>query len=384
MRSKQNRYIESQFQKIANGAYLNNAGVTLLPNSSMVKIKEYIDTRDNIDNFIGIDFIKELDYGIRNGFAQLINATKEEIAFTGSTADSVSKIAFGLNLGKDDSVLLARQEFPSNRLPWEEASRQNGFKIKWYDVPENKFDYTDTVLENIDKTTKLVAISSVQYLNGEEIDLTLLGNHCQNKNIYLFVDAIQQLGAFEIDINKYKIDFLVGATHKWMMGTIGIGLLYCRKDLIPLIQPRHIGWRSFNKIQFEDQHPTLSNNANRFETGIYNIAGAIALRESLKLMNQLGINKISEMILNKTNKLLQLLENIPEIVIALPYSNYKQRSGIICFSINNCEHAAEKLMAKNVHAVERKGRVRFSPNFYTADEEIDYAIEAVKSIIPAN
>ena len=60
----------------------------------------------------------------------------------------------------------------------------------------------------------------------------------------LFVDAIQGLGVFPLDVGATPIDFLAADGHKWMLGPEGAGLFYIRGEHLDLLEPRGVGWNS--------------------------------------------------------------------------------------------------------------------------------------------
>ena len=70
------------------------------------------------------------------------------------------------------------------------------------------------------------------------------GQICRERGIYLFVDAIQGLGALPLDVKRTPVDFLAADGHKWMLGPEGAGLFWIRHELIDKLHPIGVGWRS--------------------------------------------------------------------------------------------------------------------------------------------
>ena len=62
--------------------------------------------------------------------------------------------------------------------------------------------------------------------------------------MFFFVDAIQALGAFPIDVQKTPIDALAADGHKWMLGPEGAGFGYIRREWVERLHPIGVGSNS--------------------------------------------------------------------------------------------------------------------------------------------
>jgi selenocysteine lyase/cysteine desulfurase len=201
----------------------------------------------------------------------------------------------------------------------------------------------EDMAERIQARTRVVAVSSAQWSNGFRCDLGALGSLCRDKDIWLVVDAVQQLGAIPIDVRKTPVDFLACGGHEWLNFPFGTGFLYVRrqimKDLHPPLagyldlEPPQGGWGSYF------QTPSISpvgdhrfvEEARRLEIGgTANYPGAIGLAASLKLLFEVGPEWAAGRIVLLTDHLIEgLQERGLEIVTPLdPLS----RSGIVTFS----------------------------------------------------
>ena len=78
------------------------------------------------------------------------------------------------------------------------------------------------------RRSEAFAISFVQYLSGFRADLNAIGEICRRHRCFFFVDAIQGLGAFPLDVEAAHIDALAADGHKWLLGPEGCGILYVR------------------------------------------------------------------------------------------------------------------------------------------------------------
>jgi cysteine desulfurase/selenocysteine lyase len=167
---------------------------------------------------------------VRKICAQLINAETDEIAFIKSTSHGLSLVAEGMDLKSGDNVLFCDGDFPSNIYPWIHL-KSKGVEVRNISSQGGKILIED-IERLINTWTRLIAVSSVHYANGFRIDLKRLGALCRKKGILLCVDAIQSLGLIPMDVREFNIDFLAADSHKWQLGPEGIGIFYCRKELV--------------------------------------------------------------------------------------------------------------------------------------------------------
>ncbi len=319
---------------------------------------------------------------IRELCSQLVHCTSEEIAFVKNTSHGISLIARGLNFQPGDEIIISNIEFPANVYPWMALENQ-GVQIKKITSHQGELQL-DNLEKMITPKTRLVSLSSVQYSNGYRLPIEKIGKVCRQNNILFFVDAIQSLGAFPINVVKDHIDFLAADAHKWLLGHEGIGLFYIRKELIKQIEPALIGWNSVqNPLDFDHIHFKLKENAERFEEGSHNGLSIYGLGAAVELLLEVGIERIAQRILDLTGMLLIELQDMGlNIHNSL---NPQHRSGNIFFSIPEDNDLAllksleRHLFEKHIYTTIRKGRMRLSPHFYNSEEEMTKTIQEMKT-----
>lgn len=278
----------------------------------------------------------------------------------------------GLDWRPGDRIVAFREEFPANYYPWLrlEAHRCT---VDWLSV--------DAPLEEIEIActgAKLLSISFVQYLSGFRADLNAIGAICQRHNCFFFVDAIQGLGAFPLDVESAHIDALAADGHKWLLGPEGCGILYVRKSRQDSIFPEEFGWTTvagYNDYSSRDM--ALRQDAGRYECGTLNTIGCYGLRASIELLLEAGVQRIApavqgladRLVSGAINKGYQLLgDRTPENgagIVAI------QKPGL------DSRKVVADLKQKGIIAAPRQGWVRLSPHFYVSPEEIDRVIEAL-------
>jgi len=321
-------------------------------------------------------FYKHADR-VRGQIAELINANSDEVTFCKCTSEGLSFVANGLSWNNGDNVVTSNAEFAANMYPWM-ALRPRGVQVRMVFEEDGRVPL-ERLMESIDSRTRVVAISSVQFASGYRTDLATLGEYCQNKGVFLCVDAIQSLGVFPIDVKGMNIDFLAADGHKWLCAPEGAGIFYVRKELQGHLRPTSIGWMSmkepfnFARYQFE-----FADSAKRYDSGSYNLAGIYALGGAIELLQEIGIEHASHRLLQLTDRLTEGLRDKGYRVVSSRMPG--EASGIVAFfsDVHPPEPIQHHLQAEHriVIAV-RCGRLRASPHVYNTEREIDQLVEAL-------
>ncbi len=128
----------------------------------------------------------------------------------------------------------------------------------------------------------------MQFLSGYKVDLEKVGQHCNERGIILSVDAIQGLGALQLDVKKNNIDFISCGTQKWLLGLQGMGFIYISENLQQKIEQKYVGWLSVKDAwNLLDYNMKLRNSAEKFQNGTVNTFGVYAFNASLKLFKRI-------------------------------------------------------------------------------------------------
>jgi selenocysteine lyase/cysteine desulfurase len=304
----------------------------------------------------------------RSDCAKLINASKDEIAFTKNTSHGLSIVAEGLDWKEGENLLVCEKEFPANIYPWVNLQRK-GVTVKFVPFRAGKILIED-IEKLIDSKTKLLTISSVQFSNGFKIDLKKVGELCRNKGILFCVDAIQSLGVIPMNVKDFNVDFLSADGHKWLLSPEGTGIFYCRKTLIEKINPPLIGWNSVQKEHdFDHINFLFKTDAQKFEEGSLNIMGIYALGAALDLLFEIGIDKIESRVLELGDLIIDEAEK-RDFTVKAPKAK-EERGGIVSIVGNfNPIEIKNKLKNMDIIVNVRDNAIRISPHFYNTEDEI--------------
>jgi len=368
----------SYFPHIQEGiVYLNHAAIG--PYSSPVQkaMNGYINERaiDNIENFPHLLRVIEETLGF---IGEIINAPTQNIEFAPNTSYGLNVLAQGLSWNPGDRIIIPACEFPANVYPFLQL-RSQGVEVDF--VPHNNGTFAVEDIEAlITDQTRLLTLSWVQFLSGFRADLASIAALCNSKNILLSVDAIQGLGALEIDVQELGIDFLASGGHKWLLSAQGVGFVYVSDSLLEKLDPMlgwlngPVDWRNLTKYDM-----TPYPDARKFRLGTLNGLGITALHASLKLYREMDPSWCERNLLRITRYARQRLESLGLTVYGSPEESHM--AGISSFVHPESEALFGELNQHRIYTALRDDKLRFAPGYYASTEDIDRAASVIASYL---
>ena len=361
--------IREEFPVTKNLIYFNHAAVGPLPLCSSRKVKKFLE-ECNENGCLNYPAWIEYQEKVRGLVAQMLGGKTGEVALVKNTSTGISIVAQGLKWEEGDNVIIPESEFPANVYPWFNL-KNRGVDVRIVKERNGRLFLNDFEAL-MDDRTRLLSVSWVEFASGFRNDIEALGNLCKRREIYFCVDAIQGLGVFEMDVEKYNIDFLAADGHKWLLAPEGIGILYVSERVIDDLHPSTVGWNSVeDPCNYHPYHfERLKKDAKKFEEGSPNLLGTFALGASLELIINSGIKKIGERVIKLTDILAEGLERKGYRILS-PRRD-EEKSGILVFtSGKGDEGLLNCLMEKKVFCALRGGGIRLSPHFYNSEEEVE-------------
>ena len=372
--------IRNEFPQAEGLIYLNHAGVAPWPARARDAVAEF--ARENVIYGASRHYLfNEKESRLRRQVRELINApSDDDIALLKNTSEALSVVAAGIRWNRGDNVVTSAEEFPSNWIPWD-AQKVHGVSLKKVDIRERPSE--QALIEACDDQTRLLSVSSVQFSSGIRLDLESLGKFCRTNNILFCVDAIQSIGAHDIDVQKIRADFVMADGHKWMLGPEGIALFYCSEAVREQLNLYQYGWHmTTTPDDFDIRSWRPSNTATRFEPGSSNMLGVYALSASLSLIEDLGMAYIERELEARVSYLMQRLAQNDRISLITP-EHPEHRAGIVAFQVSGADQQLlqKRLLEHGVICALRGGAIRFSPHYYNSMPQLDKSLDILQSFI---
>ena len=393
-----------QFPALAGKTFLDAACASLAPQAAADAIAALVRDVQTYPERSATAFHIRLDAArdaTRPAAARLIGARPEDIALVENTSHGLAIAAAAIPFEAGDNILVPELEYLQVPLPWRQRPSPAAPEIRL--VPHDGGTLpVDRFAAAADSRTRAVVMSSVQWSNGFRADLDAIGAFCRERGLWFVVDAIQQLGAFPIDVGRTPVDVLVTGGHKWLNAPFGAGFMYvnpaARDRLRPpvagylSVTPPAGGWAEYFRTPGITplQPVTFTPDARRYETGgTGNYPGMVGLAASLGLINGLGPDLIARHILGLTDQLLDGLSALP-VRIVTPRDPV-HRSGIVTFTLDDVAKEAaliERLLDARVMVSHRYtsgvGGVRVSCHFFNAADDVARLLEVTGAWLSAS
>lgn len=364
--------------------YLNHATNGPLPRPVVQTMHEYL---DDVSRF-GVTHEprwKEYEQGAHRRLARMINTRADQLAFTANTGDGLAHIALGLDWRDGDEIISAEGEFPSNIYPWLNL-REQGVRLRIVPMRDYRIDVED-VLAAINERTRLVSLSLVEFSTGYRNDVAAIARYCHERDIICGIDAMQALGAIDIDVQALDVDYLAAASHKWLLAPRTTGILYVADNMLARLRTPRRGWFSIETpFDFFNHDQQLKGGAARFEFGSSNITASIGLDAALGIFESVegGMQAVEARILGLTDYAIAGLERLGYPVITPRGTG--ERSDIVCFKPRpaqvdvTAQQLVDMLAANNVHLAARGDVARISPHFYNTFADIDRLLNTLETM----
>lgn len=385
-----------------NMTFLDAACVSLTPRRSIQAIKDFAemsarnDEENSSAHHIAMDSLRGKAY---KEAAKLLNADIEEIALVESTSHGLNIAATSLPLKDGDNIITTNLEFIQVALPWCVMRNQKDIEIRVAKAPENRFT-VDVFKQYADENTKMIVTTSVAWCSGWRLNLKELGAWCKEKGIYLVVDGVQEVGIRNLNTKEFHVDILTAGGHKWLNSPFGTGILYINKELLPKINP--VFWGYLNTTEPEGgwgaywENPAAPSTndwefvptARRFEIGgTSNYVGAIALGESLGLVNEIGIDNIEKRVLDLSDYCIEGIKRVGGTPIT--HNERENKAGIVIFRMYQ-DLEKDRTILRRLHAqrifiaqrfTDNIGGFRVSCQYFNNEKDFDNLFAAIEEIV---
>lgn len=320
----------------------------------------------------------------RNELKDLFQADQRyEVAFTNNATVALNEVLKGL-IQPGDHVITTDWEHNSVLRPLYQLEAQGvRIDIVRSQAITGRLNYSEFA-RKIRPETKAVICNHASNVTGNLLDLAWIKDFCQQRGLYLVIDASQTAGVVPIDLSDGKVSALCFTGHKSLYGPQGTGGVCLLKDLplVPVITGGD-GMQSFSKTQ-PLELPTL------LEAGTLNIPGIAGLAASVQWL------KNTERTVKLGDYFYQGLQKIAGLTIYGDFSG--PRVDVFSIKLQDAESAlVSDLLWEEFQIATRpgyhcaplmhealgtaaRGTVRLSLSSFTTQAELDQTLRALQEL----
>ncbi|MFW9903635.1 MAG: aminotransferase class V-fold PLP-dependent enzyme [Candidatus Thorarchaeota archaeon] len=375
--------LSNDFPTIKQVNYLSTASIGLVPEPVIRKTQDFF-TEMAREGTLALDEEKEVMVyeNLRKEGSHLLNCNPEDIAVFNSVSEALNSIAWSLELEEEKGKLVSTEiEFPSVSYPLIRIAEKKDITVKMIKA-KNWNISLDNILREIDETTKVIFITHVEFLTGQQHNIKKITEHAHNFGSLVVVDGIQAAGYIPLDVRKAGVDVYITGSYKWLLAPFGTAIAYISKELYDILTPAFVGWRSSeNMWDFNAVELKYPPTAMKFEYSTSAYGVKIGLAESIRYLRTIGINNIYNHNMKLVKLLIDELRKIKNVNIVTP----EEKGSIITFTIRDKDlrKVGEQLKELNrpIEVSIRQNMMRISLHVYNTEEDVMHFIENLKESI---
>lgn len=359
--------------------WLNNCGTTPTPGPVLATMQAHL-AAYAARGILGVRGQWEVHDAICARLGRLLNVDPDELALVHNTTEAMTFISHGLALSPGDRILLLESEYPSNVYPWQHW-RERGVTLDVVPLAREPRAFLDAFRTALRPTTRVAAVSAVHWCTGMPLPLLELGALCAERGVELVVDAAQGAGMVPLDLRAMKVGYLGLSAWKWLLGPLGLGVLFVRRDRLAGLRFPFKGTGSVvDDHAYLPYREELKPGTARYVLSTPNFNDWIYFDASLAYLEALGWDAVMHRIWEHAARLAGGLREAGFDVTCDAFPDTP--TGIV--SVARTGHSAGRLVAAlekaGVVAAERLGRVRLAPHVYLSEAQLDGVVARMAAL----
>ena len=384
-------------------AYLDNACVTLKPQSVIDSIQDYYINTPGCGGRSVHRYGTHVSKTITQSRIKLANflssPSVNEIVFTRNATHSLNQIAKGLEWNKGDVVLTTDREHNSNLVPWLQLEQEQGIDHRIVrSNQDNTFNLEsfEEACAEAGSNLKMVSMSHVGNLDGVEIPVKEITKIAKDYGALVSIDGAQSAPHMSVDVQDLGIDFYSFSIHK-MLGPSGMGGLWGRTELLENMRSIQSGGQTVTSSTYESFK--WAKPPSKFEGGLGHFAGMMATGAAIDYLTQLNMDEVHahEQSLNKIMS--EGVKDISGVSIIGP-EDASKRGGICSLLLDDklpahdiallLDEVAGVMVRSGQHCVHSwfndkgyNGSLRASAYFYNTEEDARRFVDTFSEAVDA-
>ena len=317
----------------------------------------------------------EMSTRVGDRIAQLLGGVPGSVQVQPNASIALSSVASCFNFTETErnKIVTSALDFPSMEYIWEAQSRL-GASVEVVHTDDGITIRLEDILDAIDDTTCLVALSHVSFRSSYRVDVKAIVERAHKYGALVLLDVYQSAGALDLQANAWEVDFLIGGTIKWLCGGPASGYLYVRPDLQKDLAPRLTGWVAHAApFDFASAPMQYTDSVRRFAQGTPSIPALYSVLPGLQIIEDVGVRTIQAESQRRTEWMIAFALERGWKVNSPP--EVEDRGGSVMIYVEDGPSMVKRLAERKVFVDCRpKVGLRMSPHFFNTDEEVKEAM----------
>jgi kynureninase len=370
-----------EFPILEHTTYLVSHSLGAMPRAAEQRLKEYTDTWASRGVRAWAEGWWRMPITVGDRVGRIIGAPPGSVVMhqNVSLCQALVLSCFDFS-SRRNKIVYEDLNFPSVMYVYE-AHRALGAEVVTVPSDDGICVPLERFLAAIDERTLLVPLSHVIFKSAFIQDVPTIVRRAHEVGALVVADLYQSAGTVPVDVAAWDVDFATGGSVKWLCGGPGAGYLYVAPRLRNSLAPRLTGWMAHrDPFAFEPGAIEYAADATRFLHGTPAVPALYAAQAGYEIVSAAGVEAIRA----KSVRQVQLLIDLARERGFRPHAPERpeERGGMVILDVPHGQAVTRELLRREVIVDFRPGAgIRFSPHFYSTDEEISRALDETRQIL---
>jgi kynureninase len=325
--------------------YLDGNSLGALPKHVPERMREVVEEQWGVDRIRSWNVHRWIDlpYRVGDRIGALIGAEPGSVVAADTTSINVYKAVDAARRLRPyrRAIVTDTSNFPTDVYVMRGIADASGLELKLVDP--------SAVLESINETVAVVALTEVDYRTGRRHDMAAITAAAHDAGAVVVWDLAHSVGAFPVGVADAGADFAVGCGYKYLNGGPGApAFIY--------VAPRHqssfrnpiTGWFG-HAAPFEFSLEFVpAEGIARARVGTPHVLGLVALDAALDVFDGLGLDVVRAKSLALTDLFMDLVEEwAGDIEVATP-KEHERRGSQVSLRHDHAFPMVQALIARGV------------------------------------
>ena len=371
----------AEFPILEKTTYLVSNSLGAMPRSVPGRLAEYAEAWGELGVRAWAKGWWEMPVRVGDEIAPLIGADAGQVAMMPNVSIAQAAVISALEYAAPrDTIVMTELDFPSVRYVVARLAARLGARVVVVPSDDGLTIDIGRLLAAIDERTRLVAISHVLFRSAFIMDVDAVCERARQVGALVSLDAFHSVGIIPVDVKRSGVDFLSGGVLKWLCGGPGGCFLYVKPGAASGAAPALTGWQAHARPFAFESEMEFAEGSTRWLNGTPGIPALYAAAEGPKIVRRAGMDAIRRKSTRQTARLIELAD-ARDFPVHAP-RDPDRRGGTVAFDVPHGYEVAQGLLARDIIVDYRPGAgIRVAPHFYTTDEELELAVDAIDEIL---
>ena len=260
---------------------------------------------------------------LTESYSKIVGAKKSEVVAMNTLTVNLHlmMVSFFRPTENRYKIIIETDAFPSDIYAVESQIKYHGYSVEDSLIkltPRNgesaiRTEDIQTIIEREGDEISLIMLGGVNYYTGQVFDFETITKLGQDKGIIVGFDLAHAAGNIKLELHKWNVDFAIWCSYKYLNsgpGSVAAAFVHEKHHHSNL--PRFAGWWGHNKedrFEMPDEFNAIKS-AEGWQLSNPPILSLAAIRASLSIFDEVGMDKLVRKSKQLTDYLLFLLDSI--------------------------------------------------------------------------